>query len=172
MSRPRLRPRAAGWCPGSVATSVRYFYAFLGKWGNPECGGSSTIHHGPRHLRALPWRSGHEHRVDPARAGGPAICLPHRGGTTDRAGADLATAGDADGDGYGDFWTSAAGAVYLATGPVMGAETLSDASAVLWPVDTIRSIAGGQDVDGDGSANLVLVDSDIGREGESLLLLQ
>ncbi|MCK6529109.1 MAG: FG-GAP repeat protein [Candidatus Omnitrophica bacterium] len=79
-------------------------------------------------------------------------------GTTifDRIGAIVASAGDVDGDGFGDILVGGRGPFRLFYGPVTGALTPEDADATLqWSDPTLgdgggTAVAGARDVNGDG----------------------
>jgi hypothetical protein len=87
----------------------------------------------------------------------------------DYAGYTVAAAGDQDGDGHADLVVGAygddtaggnAGCAYLVYGPVSGDLQLADADAVLWgssgPGFLSVSLAGGEDLTGDGTPDLLL----------------
>jgi hypothetical protein len=77
----------------------------------------------------------------------------------------IASAGDDNGDGYADLWVAAPGqdeergAVYLLHGPTP-VNSVADAAASWVGIEAGdragRSLAGGQDVDGDGSPDLLV----------------
>jgi hypothetical protein len=84
----------------------------------------------------------------------------------DFAGSAVSTAGDADGDGYGDVLvgapgaSSGTGAAYLVLGPLSGTRSLAAADAHFsGDVEDDAfgaSLSGGGDVDGDGSPDLLI----------------
>jgi hypothetical protein len=102
--------------------------------------------------------------------------LPAAALVTDEArievGADVANAGDTDGDGFDDLWVAAPGttvagdwpgAAALFRGPIAGTLTLADADALVYATDgEIGShVAGSGDTDGDGYGDLLTAGSNI-----------
>ncbi len=87
-------------------------------------------------------------------------CAVLTGGRSgDRAGSDIAAAGDHDGDGYRDLWVGAegyyytgtsGGRAYLALGPLTADMDLGSASAIL---EGQANYNAGRSVSGDGDAN-------------------
>jgi hypothetical protein len=87
----------------------------------------------------------------------------------DRAGGDVASAGDVNGDGFADLLVGAAycdrggadsGCAYLVHGPVSGTVSLASADAILVGENADdkagRRVAAGGDIDGDGHADLLV----------------
>ncbi|MCB9746365.1 MAG: FG-GAP repeat protein [Alphaproteobacteria bacterium] len=100
---------------------------------------------------------------------GDATAIFHGEGRNDRAGDDLAGAGDLNGDGLDDLIVGAlgdddagtgAGAAYILHGPMSGSGSLANADAKLvgeaWYDYAGDAVAGGHDVDGDGYDDLLI----------------